>query len=63
MEYLQTWLDNSGYDINDNMVDYINELLVYTPYMFKFMAGETANMYGDDVTQSPIWVAKIGICG
>lgn len=52
----QTWLDNNGYDVNDNMVDYLNNLLVYTPYAFKFMAGETANMYGDDVTQSPIWV-------
>ena len=35
---------------------FLNELLLYTPSVFRFCKGENNDGYGDDKTQSPIWV-------
>jgi predicted phosphodiesterase len=47
-----TWLHNAGY--NGESVDvFINELFQYQPRRFFFNGNDP---YGDNVTQSPIWV-------
>ncbi len=47
-----TWLNNAGYD--KQAIDvFINELFQYQPGKFFFNG---SNPYGDNVTQSPIWV-------
>lgn len=37
----------------DNLVEKLNETFKYSPFIFKFNG---FNSYGDDVTQSPIWI-------
>lgn len=47
-----TWLNNVGY--NGEEIDvFINELFKYQPHEFLFNG---SNPYGDNITQSPIWV-------
>lgn len=52
----RTWLNNTGYQENTNVVEHVNKLLTDNPRMFKFTEGANHSRYGDDVTQSPIWV-------
>lgn len=47
-----TWLNNVGYDEEEIEV-FVNELFQYQPRKFCFNGSDP---YGDDVTQSPIWV-------
>lgn len=47
-----TWLKNQGF-INENEVEFINDLFQYKSQSFKFKG---RNPYGDDITQSPIWI-------
>ncbi len=47
-----TWLNDAGY--GDEEIDvFINELFQYQPLSFFFNG---SNPYGDDITQSPVWV-------
>ncbi len=48
----QTWLDEVGYK-GEEIADFINELFRYKPQKFLFNGYDP---YGDDVTQSPLWV-------
>lgn len=47
-----TWLNGTGYK-GEEMEAYINELFRYKPQKFLFNGSDP---YGDDVTQSPLWV-------
>lgn len=48
----KTWCKNNNIDITD-IENSINQAYMFTPQCFNFRG---VNMYGDDVTQSPIWV-------
>ena len=50
-----TWLANQGYN-NEPIDTFINDLFKYKPLAFKFASGENHSPFGDDITQSPIWV-------
>lgn len=39
-----------------NIPKSINDLFKYSPNSFKFTSGINRDRYGDDITQSPIWV-------
>lgn len=47
------WLKNSAYEGEANIADYINNLFYHHPFAFCFTGYDP---YGDDITQSPIWV-------
>jgi predicted MPP superfamily phosphohydrolase len=51
----KTWCKNNEIDM-ENVEQSINDLFKYKPNSFKFTPGVHFNNYGDDVTQSPIWV-------
>jgi predicted MPP superfamily phosphohydrolase len=40
----------------ENLVNSLNDFLVYKPHIFNFRQGENKDPYGDDINQSPIWV-------
>lgn len=50
----KTWCKANN--ILTNVEQGINDLFKYKPNAFKFTAGKTYNMYGDDIAQTPIWV-------
>ena len=52
----KTWLKNTGYNCEDDLETYINDLFKYQPLAFKFTSGVNYSEYGDDICQSPIWV-------
>lgn len=52
----KTWLESINYDENTSLDIFINDLFKYKPRFFKFTIGGKFSFYGDDVTQSPIWV-------
>jgi len=50
----QTWLECNNFNVKElTIADAINEIFNYRPEAFRF---EGYNPYGDDITQSPIWV-------
>jgi len=51
----KTWTIANEIDIN-NLEQSINDLFKFKPNKFKFTVGLNYNNYGDDVTQTPIWV-------
>ncbi len=56
----KTWLYNNIW-VNENLdpnglCEAVNDLFYFKPNKFKFTIGKNQSMYGDDVTQSPIWV-------
>jgi predicted MPP superfamily phosphohydrolase len=51
----KTWVKNSGVDVN-NLQESINNLFKTDVNKFKFTVGTNFSNYGDDITQSPIWV-------
>jgi len=53
----KTWADaNLGeYDTN-NISEKINDLFIYQQGKFEYTPGENYNPYGDEITQTPIWV-------
>lgn len=51
----QTWLQSCGYN-GEPLEKFINDLFLFKPRKFRFTAGKNYSCYGDDVTQSPIWV-------
>lgn len=48
----KTWKDRNEVETPED----INELFVHKPRAFKFTSGINQDPYGDDITQSPIWV-------
>lgn len=48
----KTWAKENDIDVN-NIEESINDLFLYKPNKFNFCG---SNFYGDDITQSPIWV-------
>lgn len=52
----ETWLKDSGYEEGAYVVDHVNKTFINSPHWFKFRAGKNNSMYGDDITQPPIWV-------
>jgi predicted MPP superfamily phosphohydrolase len=51
----KTWANEVGIDVN-NLVDSLNEHLIYKPKVFNFRVGKNNSAYGDDLTQGPLWV-------
>lgn len=53
-----TWLKNVGYDFDNpaKLDEFINDLFKYKPLLFRFTVGSTNSDFGDDVTQTPIWI-------
>lgn len=51
----KTWVSNNNIDIN-NIDESINDHFIYKPGIFEFNSGENMSPYGDDITQTPIWV-------
>jgi Calcineurin-like phosphoesterase len=48
----KTWMDRHGYE-GEDAANFINDLFRYQPRSFFFDGNDP---YGDDVTQSPLWV-------
>lgn len=51
----KTWCEFAHIDMG-NLVGSINKTFMYTPQMFQFMKFKNAEIHGDNVYQSPIWV-------
>ena len=49
----QVWLDDLGYDVNEPLEEYINNMWLYKPIAFVFNG---SNPYGDDIQQTPTWI-------
>lgn len=56
------WCKSVGIDLTDisdvDLADQINDLFYYTPKVFDFTMGRNFDHYGDDTTQTPIWIRK-----
>lgn len=53
------WLKNLGFDFeNDNVEVFVNDLLKYKPNTFDFTPGKRSDPYGDDTSQTPIWIRR-----
>jgi hypothetical protein len=61
----EIWCKNNDIDVEnlspDVLCDTINDLLYYTPRVFEFTMGRNFSDYGDDVTQSPIWIRRASL--
>lgn len=54
---LVKWFQDKDIDIKDmGLCDQVNYLFEYAPNQFKFTNGRYFDDYGDEVTQTPIWV-------
>ena len=42
----------------DNLVNSLNDYLIFKPNTFNFRSGINHSSYGDDVTQGPLWVRE-----
>lgn len=51
----KTWTTANNIDLN-NIDESINDLFKYQPNQFEFTMGKWRDQYGDDITQTPIWV-------
>lgn len=51
----KTWAAVNEIDLN-NLEQSVNDLFKYKPNHFKFTVGPKWDNYGDDITQTPIWV-------
>jgi len=51
----KTWCTENNIEIDD-LVNNLNEHLIYRPIVFNFMVGKRHSAYGDDITQGPLWV-------
>jgi predicted phosphodiesterase len=52
----QTWLRASGYGAEEPLVGFLNDLIQLQPDIYGFTPGPNDSPFGDDITQSPIWV-------
>ena len=51
----KTFCESWGIDTN-NLVESLNDFLIYKPHIFNFRSGKSRDPYGDDIGQGPIWV-------
>lgn len=51
----KTWCKNNNINL-DNIEESINDLFKFKPNSFEFTPGERMDNYGDDITQTPIWI-------
>lgn len=51
----KTWCEANEV-VNDRVEYHINQLFKFKPQAFRFKSGKNHSAYGDDITQSPIWV-------
>jgi predicted phosphodiesterase len=51
----KTFCEENGID-TDNLVESLNEYLIFKPNTFNFKSGKNRSAYGDDITQGPLWV-------
>ncbi len=52
----KTWLASTGYSGEAPLDLFLNDLFKQKPLSFGFNMGDNQSTYGDDITQSPIWV-------
>ena len=52
----KTWLLNTFNEPIKDIEKSINDKLISNSYVFDFTVGENYSLYGNDVTQTPIWV-------
>jgi hypothetical protein len=52
----KTWCENNDVIVDETLVQQLNDLLLYTPKVFKFKSGVNRSEYGDDICQSPLWI-------
>lgn len=52
----KTWLLNTFSDLTEDIEKSINDKFISNPVVFDFTIGEKYSLYGDDITQTPIWV-------
>ncbi len=51
----KTWCQDNDIDLS-NLEESINDLFLRQPAAFRFTSGNNMDKYGDDITQTPIWV-------
>jgi hypothetical protein len=51
----KTFCEEHKIDTN-NLVDSLNEHLIFKPIVFNFRSGKNNSPYGDDINQGPLWV-------
>ena len=51
----KTFCEEQNIDTN-NLVESLNDFLIYKPHVFNFKLGKNHNPYGDDINQGPLWV-------
>src|ERR1035437_1847017 len=51
----KTWCENNDVDLN-NIEQSINDLFTYKPRVFNFTTGKYCDIYGNETSQTPIWV-------
>lgn len=56
----QTWCNENGIDTTD-LVNSLNDNLIYKPTVYNFRPGKNQSPYGDDVTQGPLWVRPLSL--
>jgi predicted phosphodiesterase len=56
----KTWCDENGID-TDDLVNSLNDNLIYKPTVYNFRPGKNRSPYGDDVTQGPLWVRPLSL--
>lgn len=57
----KTWYKAQNIDVSDDISTSINELFSQKLTPFYFTVGKSWNPYGDDVTQTPIWVRPLSL--
>jgi predicted phosphodiesterase len=48
-----TWLKNNGFNKEDDVVEFVNQLFIHRPAAFRFVG---LDPYGDSPGSSPIWI-------
>lgn len=56
----KTWCNENGID-TDDLVNSLNDYLIYKPIVYNFRVGNNMSPYGDDVTQGPLWVRPLSL--
>lgn len=51
----KTFCQEQNIDV-DNLVESLNDYLIYKPNVFNFRTGKNHSAYGDDINQGPLWV-------
>jgi len=56
----KTWCTENNID-TDDLVNSLNDHLMYKPIVFNFRVGKRHSAYGDDITQGPLWVRPLSL--